>query len=552
MRNRILGLVTVGILLLTGCAQIPSDSMVQTGTDIQSSLTTDYTYYLPNPPVDGDGQNEILNGFLNALTGPQNDYEVARQFLVGQLSGSWNPNERLLIETARPSIDYFGTNQARVRVTYGAELDALGRYQRLSTPKTEIFNYTFAQEDGQWRIAQAPNVTILVRPVFEVLFKSYNLYFYDRQNRYLVPDLRWFPNRQSTSTRLISALLAGPSPWLSKAAFSTFPNGTKLALDSVLVSNGTAVVDLNSTTTKATADQLQHMLAQVTSTLTQVSGIYSAVIRIEHVPQQISELPYRLALNSNSIPYLYSQTGITPLSGPNPLAKVSEATKKLVITDFAVNNQNTMVAVLTLGGVAVIKNYGTSQRATSIDSRAGLLRPAIDPQGYIFTLGTGSNATLSAFAENGKQVMGFSGWLAGSDHEAFAISREGSRIAFVLRRAGVTHLMLATIIRDYQGKPIGLSAPLEIKTAPIVGSGINWAGENTLSIVTQIEGGVTTPTLVTVGGEFEALPALANARELVASASAATRWAIDMTGQVWQLRGFNWLKLQEGVSQLHY
>ena len=552
MRNRLLAVLTAGVLLLSGCAQIPSDSMVQTGTDIESSLPTDYTYYLPNPPVDGDGQSEILNGFLNALTGPQNDYEVARQFLVGSLAGTWNPNQRLLIETARPSIDYVGTNQAFVRVTYGAEIDALGKYKRLSTPKTERFTYSFAQEDGQWRIAEAPDVTVLVRPVFEVLFKSYNLYFYDRQNRYLVPDLRWFPNRQSTSTRLISALLEGPSDWLSKAAYSTFPNGTRLALDSVLVSNGTAVVDLNSTAAKATADQLQHMLAQVTSTLTQVSGIYSAVIRIEHVPQQISELPYRLALNTNSTPYLLSQTGIGQLNGSTGLQKINEAIKNQVVTDFAVNNQSTLVALLTLGGVAVLRNYGTGQRPTAIDTRPGLLRPAIDPQGYIFTLGSGTNASLTAYDESGKKVMAVTDWLAGAEHESFAISREGSRIAFVLRKAGTTHLMVATIIRDYEGKPIGLSAPFEIDTAPIVGSGINWSGENALSIVTQTDGGVTTPTIVTIGGEFEVLTPLVNARELVASASSATRWAIDITGQIWQLRGYNWLKVQEGVSQLHF
>lgn len=552
MPKRLASLFIASILLLSGCAQIPSDSIVQTGTDIESSLTTDYTYYLPNPPVEGDGQSEILNGFLNAMTGPQNDYEVARQFLVGSLASTWNPNTRLLIETTRPSIDYFGTNQARVSVTYGAELDALGHYQRLNTPKTETLLYTFAQEDGEWRIAQAPDVTLLVRPVFEVLFKSYNLYFYDRQSRYLVPDLRWFPNRQSTSTRLISALLEGPSPWLSEAAFSTFPNSTKLALDSVLVSNGTAVVDLNSVAAKATADQLQHMLAQVTATLTQVAGIYSAVIRIEHIPQQVSELPYRLALNTSSIPFMLSQQGIEPLNGQNPIEKITESAKALPIVDFSINNQNTLAAVLSLNGVSLIKNYGTSQRALTIDTRAGLLRPAIDPQGYIFTLGSGANASLAAFDETGKKVMTQTAWLAGSEHEAFAISREGTRVAVVLRKAGHTKLVVATIIRDYQGKPVKLSAPHEVSSDQIIGSGINWSGENAVSVVTLSDDGLTTPKLFTIGGDVEVLPPLVNARELVASGSSATRWAIDMTGQVWQLRGYNWIKLQEGISQLHF
>ncbi len=552
MRKSVLVALLAGMLALSGCAQIPTDSAVQVGSDIHSTVTSDYTYYSPNGPSVGDGQSEILNGFINAFTGPQDDYLVAREFLTAKLASAWSPNKNLYVENARPVISYQGTAAATVEVQAAASLDEQGRYTSFAAPETHKLKFEFAKENGQWRIASAPNATILVRPVFDVLFKSYNLYFYDQQMRYLIPDLRWFPTRPSTGTRLVSALLAGPSAWLSKVAYSSFPNGTKLALESVPITDGTAVVDLNAAAAKATTDQLQHMLAQLNATLTQVTSVYGTVIRIVHVPQSISELPYRLALSTNTIPYELGEGSLGNLSGANSVAAASSQARALLATDFAVNNENTLVAYLSASGVSVVKNYKGSTAPTLVDNRPNLLRPAIDPQGYTFSLGSSKGSVLRAFDRTGRQIFVFGGWLAQAEHVSFAISKEGSRLAVVLRNGADTRAYVAAIIRDYQGVPIGIADPLLISSAKIVGNGIGWVGEDSVGFVAAVEGLVTTPMIVTIGGDTKTLSSVPGAVEFVASGTDSSQLVLDSHGSVLELRGFSWQLVKTGVKQLHF
>ncbi len=552
MRKSVLAALVIGVLALSGCAQIPTDSAVQVGSDIQSTVTSDYTYYSPNGPSKGDGQSEILNGFINAFTGPKDDYLVAREFLTSKLASTWSPTQNLYIENSRPVISYQGTAAATVVVQAAANVDEQGRYTTFTSPESHTLKFEFAKENGQWRISSAPNATILVRPVFDVLFQSYNLYFYDQQMRYLIPDLRWFPTRPSTGTRLVSALLAGPSPWLSKAAHNSFPNGTKLSLESVPITDGTAVVDLNAAAAKATTDQLQHMLAQLNATLTQVTSVYGTVIRIVHAPQSISELPYRLALSTNTIPYQLGDGTLGNLSGANSVEAASPQAKALQATDFAVNNENTLVAYLNSNGVSVVKNYKGATVPTLVDGRPNLLRPAIDPQGYTFSLGSGKASVLRAFDRTGRPIFAFGGWLTQYDHVSFAISKEGSRLAVVLRNGAQTSLYSAAIIRDYQGVPIGIGDPLLLSNAKIVGNGIGWIGENSVGFVSAVDGLVTTPTIVTIGGDTKTLTAIAGAVEFVASSTDSTQLVLDSHGAVLELRGFTWQLVKTGVKQLHF
>ena len=69
------------MLATTGCAQLPKSGEIKSGPNVESGLETDYLYYSPSGPTDGDSQEEIVLGFLNAGTGPQNDFEVAKSYL---------------------------------------------------------------------------------------------------------------------------------------------------------------------------------------------------------------------------------------------------------------------------------------------------------------------------------------------------------------------------------------------------------------------------------------------------------------------------------------
>src|ERR687889_2454140 len=85
-----LAAAVVLILVLAGCSTIPRSGPVGTSqaTSNQNELTA-YTFNPPGPQQDADPV-AIINGFIAAGSGPQEDYKVAREFLAPSRSGDWN------------------------------------------------------------------------------------------------------------------------------------------------------------------------------------------------------------------------------------------------------------------------------------------------------------------------------------------------------------------------------------------------------------------------------------------------------------------------------
>lgn len=550
---RLVALVAAAALVLTGCAKLPTSSEVKVGSDIQGGLTTDYLYYSPTGPSDGASQQEIINGFLNAATGPQNDYQVAREFLAGDLAAKWSPSKELLVGDTRPQVQMIGSTGARLTVKAVARIDETGRYHDLGEGIDRVLTFELIREGDQWRISQAPDATVLVRPVFDVLFKSYALYFYDKQNRYLVPDLRWFATRVSTSTRLVSALLAGPDGWLSSAVQNAFPENTKLSIDSVTVEDGVAIVDLDSTASTATVSQRQRMLAQLTATLTQLPSVYSVEIRIDRIAQNITNLPYEVSLANNPDPIALTVEGFSLLTAtPTPMKKATSAAARWRATEFGINNQQTLLAMKGPTGVGYMRLTGTDQTITPLDSRTGLLAPVIDPQGYIWSLGAAKDSALQAFDTRGNLQFAALGWLEAGTHRAFAISREGGRLAVLLVSTAGTRLLVAAIERDEDGVPIGISQPIEIGNTQNIVRSLAWIDDTSVATVAMTDEGYTYPLYLEVGGEVKKFAPVANATSVVANSSYSSAYVLDTVRQLRVLRSMTWVDFASDVLAIHF
>lgn len=119
-----------------------------------------------------------------------------------------------------------------------ATVDSLGVYSERSGEGQAKLDYSFTKVDGEWRITSAPDGIVLEQSLFETVFDEHALQFFDPQWSTFVPDLRWFPSGSSTATRVVTALLDGPSAWLAQSVTTAFPDGTKLARSSVPVTNG--------------------------------------------------------------------------------------------------------------------------------------------------------------------------------------------------------------------------------------------------------------------------------------------------------------------------
>ena len=549
---QILAIFSAAVLALSGCAQLPRSSEVKAGPDLKSGLTSDYLYYSPSGPSEGDSQSQIINGFLNAATGPQNDYQIAREYLTADFSSKWSPNDEVLIQESRPELTLQDDTTARLVVKAVAQIDNVGLWT--SYPGSQIRNLDFklVKENNQWRIKSAPNATVLVKPVFDVLFKSYSLYFYDGQNKYLVPDLRWFSSRVSTGTRLVNALLKGPNRWLSETVSNSFPVGTKLALDAVTVENGTAVVDLNAAATKADKAARSRMLSQLTATLNQLPNVFSVRIQIDHNPQDIALQNSQLPYPSSYVPMLLDTEGIRQVSQDPQNDKVSAIAKRLRATDFGFSPDGNYLALSSASGIDLARVNTQTSALTRIDSRTGQLAPVIDNRSQIWTLPTKSSEGVQVHDVTGKLLFGYAGWLGQGEHLGFGISREGARIAVLLKTKNGTALYVASIKRDEQGYPVGIYSPRRVDVGLGTLKSVSWAGPNSLAAIASGSPAGDLPTNIQIGGGSTEFTALTDAVAMLSQNDSSSTYVLDRNGILFEYRGMSWIPVETDIKKVHF
>jgi len=310
------------VLVISGCAQLPSSGPVASGPVIDVGGNEDFAFYSPSGPQLDDNQTDIVSGFINAHIGPQNDYAIAREFLTEDFAAAWNPQEEVLIRSSTPTYEQIGGSRQQVTVRTLATVDQFGEYQALEgvEPRTLFFN--LVQEQGQWRIDSAPNLTVVSSPVFAVVFQSYPIYFFDRGYRYLVSDVRWFPVRSSSSTRMVRALLDGPSEWLQGAVRSAIPDQTTLTIDAVVTEDSVAQVDLSSQALTADSRMRSLMKAQFEKTLTALPTVGSVQLLIDRNIQEIESINTAQLPLSPGTPVMLSESSVYRINGSTaiPLA----------------------------------------------------------------------------------------------------------------------------------------------------------------------------------------------------------------------------------------
>ena len=556
---KVAALTVVAALLTAGCARLPQGGQLKVGPDIQGGLASDYIYYSPAGPTAGALQSEIVNGFITAGTGPQNDYATAREFLTEDLKSVWSPNDEVLIQRSKGNLNIVDEKNISFTFALAATVSADGQYSASSASQTtdasRTLDFELVQERGQWRISKAPNLTVLIRPVFEVIFKSYSVYFYDHQRRYLVPELRWFPSRASTGTRLVNAVLDGPSDWLSPGVETAVPSGTELALDAVTIELGVAVVDLTSQALKANELQRQLLKAQLTATLEQLSTVSSIEIRIDHAPQEIADFNVAQPPAASYTPVALTATKLFHVS-PDAQTEVSGSraiVQALSPYDFVLSSDERRLALLNYSGLHLATLNQVAGGSTLADSRTGLLSPSFDRQGYLWSLTAQGPAAFLAVSNDGSKINVADAWLSSKTRLQFALSPEGSRIAILVAGLESNRLEVASIIRGKQGQPIGISQPMTIAAEVQNPQTVSWVDSLTLAVLGKEGADASrTPYFVTVGGSVGKIGVLSDAKELVASNTASSIYALANAGKLYRYQGFNWLMQADGVSAIHF
>jgi hypothetical protein len=545
-------LVAVALLLaLTGCAALPISGPVRIGPDLTPNADVESFYYSPSGPIEDSSKAEILSGFLAAGTGPQNDYAVAREYLSESIRASWNPSLEVLVQRQSPKVTIGDDDTAQLEVDVSAQIDSDGRYETKPQGTSRILNYTFVREGNQWRLSNAPDATVLIRPVFEVVFQDYSIYFVDRQKRSLVPELRWFPATAATGTKLVNALLKGPSSWLRPAVISAIPSGTRLSIDAVTVENGVALVDLTARALVASLADRSLLKAQLDATLSQLQNVQSVAISIERSSQEITDPTTALRVEGSRALVVLGDKGLEAIVSAETdfLNSGADFFELNPTTNISITKQSSWLAALTPAGVIKTSSIDPGTAALLVDARAGIVGIEFDRQDYLWSLGRARGSDVFATFTNGDRTRVQAPWLAGEAVRGFSISPEGSRIAILVAGDQRNRVLVSGIVRDISGTPIELAPPIEIGSEIGAPSHLSWVGPTTVAVVNSTPD-FTNAALVSIGGTSRPITALPNTKAIVAAGPSSQLFLLSTAGELYRFSGSTWAIVRSDVQAL--
>lgn len=551
-RARWAGLVVIAVAL-TGCGGIPTSGSVEAGRLIEPEALIDVGFN-PGDPQIGATPSEIMQGFIAAATNPQNNYEVARKYLDESIREDWDPDYSTQIRTgiAQPRSESEGETEAAASYTFtgAAHVNADGQYVD-DDPATQVLDFTFVRdENDEWRIASADDGIVLTRESFNSIFEPHPLYFFDPTTSYLVPDLRWFPTTSRLSTAIVRQLLKGQSTWLQQGVTNTyFPTGTKLD-STVTIDAGVATVALSGEALDASAAQVQLMRQQLRDTLGTVSSVVITVNGVVLEEQDGGTSPavagltvenQPLVLQDSTYGFLAANGGVSALTGQS--AEVAD----LGATDATLARSGTYSAVLTPSGVWRV--FTSSTPPLQIDSRAGLLAPATDNAGFVWTMPSSDVSAITAYDSTGKAYPISAPQLAGIRGVSFTISRDGTR-ALILGQTDLgPRLYVAGIIRA-DGVPTQLgelrALPIESTSAPLDAT---WVDDNTVATLTvTAEDDRSTVTSYQIGGPRTAIGRIDGGVAIVGGNGLDGLRVLGSDGAVYNPRGTSWANTGYSVS----
>ena len=538
------------LFALTACSGIPRSSGVNQGSAVVP-VEDDAIEFLPSGPMKDATPDQILRGFVEASSSPVSDYAIARQFLTPEFSTQWDATTAVNVDAGLRTVTQTGDNTGELVYTQNALVDAQGNYTDVNPTQSVTNSYTFEQIDGQWRISSAPNGVVMDRFTFDQVYQAHPLYFFDSTNSVLVPDVRFFPAGASASTRITKALLAGPSAWLSAngATHTAFPAGTALVADTVPVSRGTATVDLNSAALSADPTVIRQMKQQLSASLQSVDNITSVTMLVDGatlnnaisstvdsvMPKPVDSRP--LVLTADTFGYWTgSSIDISSQLAPTMLAQQPTA--------ITTANGNVLAAILTAQGASFVRN-GNAQL---VDTRSGLIAPALDSFGYLWSVPAAQPNKLVVIATDGKQIPLDVPWATADSILSLSISRDGTRVLALLETNGSYQLVVSALARGEKSLPIQLGAPVSLSLASGTPTASAWvdsttvvsvsSGSGAFNVLTQVIGGhsedlakVTTGTPISVvGANTVAGIRILTAEGNVLSQRSSAQWLSAVTG----------------------
>ena len=575
MASRAAAVLALLLAALTGCASIPTAGPVVAGPPVEGDVETNLRFQPISPPA-GASPRAVVQGFLLAAAGPEDDHAFARAYLSPAVADAWRPGTGTAVydgSTLDLGLAQAGEDLAEgeepapdggeVTVTLSARVlatvDAGGRYTAQPPGTSGQVAYTVARSRGEWRISSLPHGLLVDEAGFDLAFSSYQLYFVDPTASFLVPETRWFPDRRSVATTLASQLLRGPSQWLRDAVTTGFPDGAQLtAPAAVTVVDGEAQVDVTRSALRASADERALMQAQLQATLRPVRAISSVRMTVEGsqlvLPRTVPPLvrapavdPVPVAVAGGTLVAL-RDGALLPVEGVPQLQDVEISDPAKGPASYAVLAQDRRQLLHVVPGSPAAPApllEGTDLTAPSIDSRS-----------WVWSTSALSSGTVTAVRPGTGAAEVEAPWLEGRRISSLRVSGDATRVVVTSAAADGRPLVdLAGVVRAADGRPVALVPASHASLLPdlVEVREAVWAGEATIAVLGRAGdqeqpavwvSGVLGPT----GPPLAPPPVDAPARDVAAGDGERSLLLTTADGRLWQRAGTQWLDVESDVA----
>lgn len=568
MNARRLAAVVAAVLLLAGCAGIPSSGDVESGRG--RAVVVDPLVPLAPLPGASDDPVTLTDNFIQACAaGVSGTFLIATEYLTATARQTWDPEAKV---TVFGSGDFTPVwNEAAQTVTYSlpviATIDATGVFTEVDpgTPQDIVFGMT-QDATGRWRISGIDGGIVLAGAHFDDLFRPVEIAFASADGRFVVPDLRWVP-RSNSATFAANALLGGPSAWLADAVQTGIPLTGALALQAIPITDGRAVVALDS---GAGGNDAQRALArlQFAKTLTQLPDVTSVEVTIgglaidSDATPRLDDAPIpgtaavafvngRLGIwDDDALTVVPPSVGALPAGANSPALSYDGKTAAFLI------GSSTLVTTDALaGGTMALASAGDVPDAvmpvTVAHLGTDLTTPSFDWYGLVWTAERTGSGSLLALVPGAAPTTLSVPWLEGREIGAVRVSHDGARIAILSREGGVWRLDAAGLTRDADGVPMTVGQPLSVGLGVGPASHLVWVDARTLAVLADGAAG-STPSLgvSVVGGGTTVLASSPDAVEVAARNGTSSLAVVTREGEIFQRSSAGWSRVPlDGVVE---
>jgi hypothetical protein len=296
------------------------------------------------------------------------------------------------------------------------------------------------------------------------------------------------------------------------------------------------------------------MKIQLLASLTQASNVNDVDLQILGTSQRNQATSVTLAQmlpSGDGSPVVIRDGRLGKLSGATvePLLGLSTRGVDLTaMTAGTVSSDLLSLALLSSDGVWIARAGGAP---SLLDSRSGLIAPALDDYGHVWTVPRDSPTEVVAFSAEGSQNAVSVPWTEASSIVALRLSLDGQRAVALVVQDDRARVVVSSVARDERGTPTALGTPIDLVAPAGYPVDAVWLDAITVAVAGADDTGRGNIVRQVVGGESVSYTGVGAVAGLSGGSAVVHLSALSPSGVLSQPRGTSsWLVSASGVTAL--